>query len=220
MTEKTEIIVGKGVVGTTVFNGKLVVAPLHAEDAGKRECIAKQAGDLTVPSSEMIALATGMFGLWGGKAEIEDGPRVDQFAPITFKREFQEETRQDGLPDIELATEQLQKNPVYAGRIEQLRKNDGKVMFYVFALPLVELTWEQMNELSKRRKPGEELLEIPLLKLADFMNEKNGLIRPASVLAIQSLLSQFPEQKPHRRPIAVPRPTIFSSLQRVGVGAA
>lgn len=198
MTEN--IKVGKGVVGVTVFDGRMVMAPLHKENLTKSERIARQDGNPRATQAEMTALVEGMFELWGGKVD------TGELLEVAFGREFREETAKEGHPDIILAPEQMIGKPTLAGQIEQLRGADGKVLFWVFALPLVDLTWDQMNELSKRQEPGKDLLEVNLNSLPNFLQTESQKIRPATLLAAQSVLA-----KPINTPFVMPVPATFAT---------
>ncbi len=186
----SEIKQGTGVVGITFFNGNFVMGPVNEEDFGKRERVVENAMTGVTYDVEMTTIAQGMRALWSGKVELEDGELPEVFVPNAFGREFTEETRSLQKPDIILHPDQLRGKPEMVGKVEQIRRDDGHVLFYVFALPLVEFTWQQMNDLSGRLPQGEELLEIPLEKLQDFLNNDWQNIRPTSLIAAQSLLGQ------------------------------
>lgn len=177
--------VGRGAIGITVYDGKVIIPPIQAEDLAKKkqERIVSRSFEQRLPDQLFTALAPGMLGFWGGSGDPGEKPTQ------TFIREFKEETAHPDRADIVIEPEQIPHQPVFSGRVEQLRGSDGRVLFYVFALPLVDLTWDQMNELSHRQQPNQDLKEVPLKKLADFLAQHAQQIRPASLLAAQSVLA-------------------------------
>ena len=177
--------VGRGAIGITIYDGKVIIPPVQTEDLAKQkqERIISRSYERKLPDTTFVPLATGMLGLWGGSGDPGEKPAQ------TFIREFKEETAYPNRADIIIDPEQIPEPPIFSGRVEQLRGVDGRVLFYVFSLPLVDLTWEQMNELSHRQQPGQDLKEIPRKKLADFLAQNANQIRPASLLAAQSVLA-------------------------------
>lgn len=190
----SELKVARGVIGITSFRNKLVLSTLQPEDAGKSERpVEDQHGQPL--HEEWTALTAAMLGLWSGKIEKEDGGDIQVAVPTAFRREFAEETQVHGLPGIVLEADQLRGRPLYAGKIEQIRPPVGKVLFWGYALPAIEFTWEQMNELSKRQKPGQDLWELAIEQAAEQLRTNSQFVRPATRLAIQALLAQ-PEMRP------------------------
>lgn len=184
----SEARLATGVVGLTTYRNKLVLSSLQAEDAGKSERAIENSRCEPVHES-MLALAEGMLGLWSGKVEATDGESIQTAVPMAFRREFAEETATDNMPGIVLHPEQLQGQPLYAGRIEQIRPPVGRVLFWVYALPMVEFTWEQVNRLAKQQKPGQELWEMAVDQAAEQLQHNWQSVRPATRIAIQALLA-------------------------------
>jgi hypothetical protein len=184
-----ETRVANCVIGLTTFQNKVVMAPLQVEDYTKSERVVEDQDGQPV-HEDLVALTAGMFGLWSGKIDTEDGATIQVAAPAAFRREFTEETTTESLPGIVLDPSQLCSPPVYAGKAEQIRHPIGKVLFWAYALPLVEFTWEQMNQLAKRQKPGQELWELAIDQAADQLQQNWQQIRPTSRFAVQALLAQ------------------------------
>ena len=189
----SETKLASGVIGLTTFRHKLVLSSLHQEDVGKSERVIEDQSGQPV-HEDLVALATSMLGLWSGKIGAQDGRDQKRAVPAAFGREFTEETRTESLPGIVLHPDQLQGQPMYAGRIEQIRPPVGRVLFWAHALPMIEFTWEQMNELSKRQRPGQELWELAIDQAATQLQAHWQRIRPVSRLAIQALLAESTHQ--------------------------
>ncbi len=208
----SETKVASGVIGLTTFHNKLVLSSLHPEDVGKSErVIEDQLGNSA--HEDLVALATGMLGLWSGKIDAEDGQDLKIAIPAAFSREFTEETRTESLPGIVLHPDQLQGQPSYAGRIEQIRPPMGRVLFWAYALPMIEFTWEQMNQLAARQKPGQELWELAIDQATTELQTHWQDIRPTSRLAIQALLAQDQQPTIWHVPLALKSNQVFGFKQ-------
>jgi len=201
-----------GVIGLATFQNKLVLSQLPEEDYVKRERVAEDLHGNPV-HEDLVALAAGMLGLWSGKIDEQDGETISVAAPAAFGREFTEETTTQHLPGIVLHSDQLRGQPIYAGRIEQIRP-PTRVLFWAYALPMIEFTWEQMNQLAARQKPGEELWELAVDRAAEQLQANWQQVRPTSRLAIQAMLAH--QQQPRVWQV----PTVFNSRRLSGFNHA
>lgn len=208
----SETKLASGVIGLTTFQNKLVLSSLPEEDFVKSERVVEDQHGTPI-HEDLVALAAGMIGLWSGKIDEQDGEDILVAAPAAFSREFTEETTAPGIPGIVLHPDQFRGQPSYAGRIEQIRPPMGRVLFWAYALPMIEFTWEQMNQLAARQKPGQELWELAIDQATTELQTHWQDIRPTSRLAIQALLAQDQQPTIWHVPLALKSNQVFGFKQ-------
>lgn len=209
----SETKVARGVIGLTTFQNKVILSSLPEEDYVKSERVVEDQHGTPI-HEDLVALAAGMLGLWSGKIDATDGEAISVAAPVAFSREFAEETTAEGMSGIVLHPDQLRGQPTYVGRIEQIRPPMGRVLFWAHALPMIEFTWEQMNQLAARQKPGQELWELAVDRAAEQLQANWQRVRPTSRLAIQALLAH------QHQPKVWQVPTVFNSRRVSGFNHA